>query len=233
MRGRKPRDFSLAAHDVPIRQQIARSRILPWFQVQRARVVLAIADGERVQTVAVQLQCDPSTVWRFCRRYEQAGLEGLLSEAPRSGHPMEISPSAARSDRATGLSGAVSSRGCLLPIGPARIWLARLSPTGLYRASVPVACSVSCVRSTCSLIVRAIGKRRAWTRGSNNGRRRFCGVMPPPRAWCAAAFGSPASTRYPISKRLSATPSVGRFPARSNSRSSSTSAMVRSMCWCF
>lgn len=45
MRGRKPRDFSLAAHDVPILQQIARSRILPWFQVQRARVVLAIADG--------------------------------------------------------------------------------------------------------------------------------------------------------------------------------------------
>jgi transposase len=92
MRGRKPRDFSLAAHDVPILQQTARSRILPWFQVQRARVVLAIADGERVQAVAFQLQCDPSTVWRFCRRYEQGGLEGLLSEAPRSGHPIEISP---------------------------------------------------------------------------------------------------------------------------------------------
>ena len=55
MRGRKPRDFSLAAHDVPILQQIAHSRILPWFQVQRARLVLAIADGERVQTVAFQI----------------------------------------------------------------------------------------------------------------------------------------------------------------------------------
>lgn len=76
MRGRKPRDFSLAAHDVPLLQRIARSRILPWFQVQRARVVLAIADGERVQTVAFQLPCAPSTIWRFCRRYEQAGLEG-------------------------------------------------------------------------------------------------------------------------------------------------------------
>jgi Winged helix-turn helix len=106
MRGRKPRDFSLSAPDVPILQQIARSRSLPWFQVQRARVVLAIADGERVQTVAFQLQCDPSTVWRFCRRYEQAGLEGLLSEAPRSGHPIEISPSATSSDCAAGLSGA-------------------------------------------------------------------------------------------------------------------------------
>src|ERR687895_2889655 len=102
MRGRKPRDFSLAAHDVPILQQIARSRILPGFQVQRARVVLAIADGERVQTVAFQWQCDPSTVWRLCRRYEQAGLEGLLAEVPRAGHPIEISSPATGPDCAIG-----------------------------------------------------------------------------------------------------------------------------------
>jgi Winged helix-turn helix len=106
MRGRKPRDFSLAAHDVPILQQIARSRTLPWFQVQRARAVLALAGGERVQAVAFQMSCDPSTAWRICRRYEQSGLEGLLSDAPRSGHPVEISPPAARPNRATGVSGA-------------------------------------------------------------------------------------------------------------------------------
>jgi hypothetical protein len=106
MRGRKPRAFTLAAHDVPILQQIARSRSLPWFQVQRARLVLAIADGERVQTVAFQSQCAPSTVWRLCRRYERTGLEGLLAEESRSGHPLEISPPAACANRATGLSGA-------------------------------------------------------------------------------------------------------------------------------
>ncbi len=106
MRGRKPRDFKLAAHDVPILQQIARSRTLPWFQVQRARAVLAMADGERVQTVAFQSQCDASTVWRLCRRYEQAGLKSLLAEAPRTGHPLEIPPPAARANRATGLPGA-------------------------------------------------------------------------------------------------------------------------------
>jgi hypothetical protein len=106
MRGRKPRDFTLAAHDIPILQQIARSRTLPWFQVQRARAVLAMADGERVQTVAFQSQCDTSTVWRLCRRYEQAGLKSLLAEAPRTGHPLEISPPAARANRATGLPGA-------------------------------------------------------------------------------------------------------------------------------
>lgn len=106
MRGRKPRAFTLAAHDVPILQQIARSRILPWFQVQRARAVLAIAEGERVQTVVFQSQCAPSTVWRLCRRYERAGLEGLLAEGSRSGHPLAISPPPASANRATGLSGA-------------------------------------------------------------------------------------------------------------------------------
>ena len=92
MRGRKPRRFLLAAHDKPILKQIACSRTLPWFQVKRARVVLAIAEGARVQTVAFQLQCDPSTVWRLCRRYEEAGLEGVLAEVPHAGHPIEISP---------------------------------------------------------------------------------------------------------------------------------------------
>jgi hypothetical protein len=105
MRGRKPRRFLLAAHDKLILEQIARSRTLPWFQVQRARVVLAIAEGARVQTVAFQMQCDPSTVWRLCRRYEEAGLEGVLAEVPRAGHPIEISPPATCPDCAIGVSG--------------------------------------------------------------------------------------------------------------------------------
>jgi hypothetical protein len=105
MRGRKPRRFLLAAHDKPILERIARSRTLPWFQVQRARVVLAIAEGARIQTVAFQMQCDPSTVWRLCRRYEEAGLEGVLAEVPRAGHPIESSPPATCPDWAIGVSG--------------------------------------------------------------------------------------------------------------------------------
>ena len=106
MRGRKPRCLSLVAYDKAILEQIARSRTLPWLQVQRARAILAIARGERVQTVAWQMQCAPSTVWRMCRRYEQYGLEGLLVEAPRCGHPIEISPSATGATRGIGVSGA-------------------------------------------------------------------------------------------------------------------------------
>ena len=52
MRGRKPETPSLAADDVPILQRIARSRWLPWFQIQRARVVLTIAAGQRTEAVA-------------------------------------------------------------------------------------------------------------------------------------------------------------------------------------
>ena len=92
MRGRKPRPLSLAPGDRFLLHQIARSRSLPFFQVQHARVVLAIAEGRRVREVAAQMRCDPSTVWRLCRRYEQGGLDRLLADLPRSGSPRQISP---------------------------------------------------------------------------------------------------------------------------------------------
>jgi hypothetical protein len=106
MRGRKPRHVSIATRDINTLQQVARSRMLPWFQVQRARVILAVAEGERIQTVARQMQCDPSTVWRICRRYEQGGIERLLSEVPREGRLQQISPSAESTNRSTRLPGA-------------------------------------------------------------------------------------------------------------------------------
>src|ERR671915_1302803 len=96
MRGRKPRRLLLAAHDKSILEQIARSRTLPWFQVQRARAVLAIAEGARIQTVAFPMQCDPSTVWRLCRRYEEAGVAGGFGPGPRAGDPVEIFPPSPR-----------------------------------------------------------------------------------------------------------------------------------------
>ena len=47
---------------------------LPWFQVQRARIVLGVAAGERDQRPwPSRLEYDPSTIWRVCRRYEDRG----------------------------------------------------------------------------------------------------------------------------------------------------------------
>jgi hypothetical protein len=58
--------------------------MLPEYQVQRARIVLAVADGERIQHVAATADCDEATVWRTCRRYEVAGLSGLFADGRRS-----------------------------------------------------------------------------------------------------------------------------------------------------
>src|SRR2546430_4941378 len=92
MRGRKPRPLTLAAADTPILQAVARARRLAWFQVQHARIVLAVAAGEPIQAVASRLECDPGTVWRICRRYEQGGLKDLLLDEARVGRPQESSP---------------------------------------------------------------------------------------------------------------------------------------------
>ena len=92
MRGRKPRPLTIAADDLPVLQAVARSRHLPWFQVQHARIVLAVAAGELVHAVASRMECDRATVWRLCRHYEQGGLTRLLWDEPRLGRPQEISP---------------------------------------------------------------------------------------------------------------------------------------------
>jgi hypothetical protein len=106
MRGRKPRPLTVAAADAPIVHAVARCRHLPFFQVQHARIVLAVAAGEPIGSVASRLECDRATVWRVCRRYQQGGLKELLLDEPRPGRPQEISPPPARPDRRTRVSGA-------------------------------------------------------------------------------------------------------------------------------
>lgn len=105
MRGRKPRPVSIAPTDLSVLQQVARSDSLPWYQVRRARIVLANSQGVSNSTVAFQVQCDEATVWRTCRRYEREGLNGLLAPPIRSGRPDRISPPPAGTDRPTGLPG--------------------------------------------------------------------------------------------------------------------------------
>ena len=92
MRGRKPRPFFLHTADLPRLHQVGDSRSLPFATVQHARIVLAVAGGQRIQDVARLHECDPATVWRLCRRYERGGLPRLLDDLPRSGCPQRISP---------------------------------------------------------------------------------------------------------------------------------------------
>jgi hypothetical protein len=84
MRGRKPRRVSILPSDYKVLRWIARGEDVPFYQVQRAQIVLAIGSGERTQEVAEKVGCDEATVWRICRKYEQMGLSGLLADGRRS-----------------------------------------------------------------------------------------------------------------------------------------------------
>jgi len=105
MRGRYPRPLTIDPRDIPILQSLVRSRAHSWFQVERARLLLGVASGQRVQTLALQMRCDPATIWRACRDYERRGLDAVLWEVDRPGRPQQLSPPPARSDRTVGLLG--------------------------------------------------------------------------------------------------------------------------------
>ncbi len=120
MRGRRPDPLTIRPHDHPILLQLARSQNSPWFQVQRARIILAIAAGQRTEAIAGQMQCEETTVWRACQRYRRDGLAGLLADGgeKRSGRNASISPPPARRNRRVGLLGAVGPRAAHHPLVP-------------------------------------------------------------------------------------------------------------------
>ena len=94
MRGRRPEPLTIAPPDADTLRAVAHSDSLPWFQVRRARIVLALAAGGRRRPLAARLDCDEATVWRTCERYRREGLAALFSDSRqgRSGRLEEISP---------------------------------------------------------------------------------------------------------------------------------------------
>jgi hypothetical protein len=94
MRGRRPEPLTIAPPVADTLRAVAHSDSLPWFQVRRARIVLALAAGERRRPLAARLDCDEATVWRTCERYRREGLAALFSDSRqgRSGRLEEISP---------------------------------------------------------------------------------------------------------------------------------------------
>src|SRR5437764_6249165 len=94
MRGRRPEKLTISRRDQDAVHSAANSGCLPWFQVQPAKVLLAIAAGERQCAVAARLECDEATVWRACQRYRRDGLASLFADGRQgnSGRPQQISP---------------------------------------------------------------------------------------------------------------------------------------------
>lgn len=80
------RGLTLQAADCPELERQARSQTLPVRQVQRARLLLALAAGQSLGATgrAVGMKTDTVAKWRD--RYLQDGLDGLV-DRPRSGCP--------------------------------------------------------------------------------------------------------------------------------------------------
>jgi transposase len=69
----------------------ARSRTEPARVVERARLILAVADGQTAPLAAVALGLVPNTGRRWVKRFNAAGLDGL-EDRPRSGRPVTYGP---------------------------------------------------------------------------------------------------------------------------------------------
>jgi transposase len=67
-------------------ERLAHSRTAPARLVERARIVLAVLDGERVAVLAQRLGCRVATVYLWAHRFNDAGLAGLQDQ-PRGGRP--------------------------------------------------------------------------------------------------------------------------------------------------
>src|SRR6266699_951248 len=67
-------------------RKLAGSRHGPADWILHACMVARSWDGERVEAIAKELQCNPQTVRRRLHRFDALGIEGL-GERPKSGRP--------------------------------------------------------------------------------------------------------------------------------------------------
>jgi transposase len=72
-------------------ERLVRSRTAERRMVERARIVLAAADGRSAVSIAREVGCSLPTVKKWRRRYESEGLAGL-HDAPRPGRPLVHGP---------------------------------------------------------------------------------------------------------------------------------------------
>ena len=70
-------------------RKLAGSRHGPADLILHARMVARSWDGERVETIAQALHCDPQTVRRRLHRFDEQGLDGL-GDRPKPGRPRRL-----------------------------------------------------------------------------------------------------------------------------------------------
>jgi len=84
--GKRLRLRELSGEECRVLERVARSRTAPARQVERAKVVLAAAQGEGVGAIAERFHLSPATVYLWWQRFEAQGLAGLQDQ-PRGGRP--------------------------------------------------------------------------------------------------------------------------------------------------
>ena len=75
------------------RQLSARSKkyTLPYYQVQRAKIILLSAQGLEIDDIARRLDTRREVVWLWRKRFVEKRLSGL-DELPRPGRPRAFPP---------------------------------------------------------------------------------------------------------------------------------------------
>lgn len=70
-------------------RKLAGSRHAAADWILHAQIVVQSWDGQRVETIAHELQCSPQTVRRRLHRFNAEGIEGL-GDHPKSGRPRRL-----------------------------------------------------------------------------------------------------------------------------------------------
>jgi len=92
---RPNKNMTLGAEDRAALMAICSRPTTPQNLAERARIILALADGESALDVAERFGTTRARVYRWRQRFELQGL-GALGDEPRSGRPRGIEPSKAK-----------------------------------------------------------------------------------------------------------------------------------------
>jgi transposase len=86
------RQIQLRCGDRVKLEQLIRSRTSPQRMVERAKVILASADGVSGNQICATVGVSRPTVVRWLNRYDAEGMAAVLGDRPRSGRPPTITP---------------------------------------------------------------------------------------------------------------------------------------------
>jgi hypothetical protein len=75
---------------------------LPYFQVQRSKMILLAAQGLDSNEIARRLDTRRKVVWLWCKRFYEKRLQGL-DELPRPGRPRVFPPRDRSSGKGSGV----------------------------------------------------------------------------------------------------------------------------------